>query len=403
MSSFRGFRKERLPEPLTYYENQGLRLSGRSEWRSARCPLHDDRDPSLSIHVPSGGFNCHGCGEKGGDVLDFHRKRYKLSFKDAAQALGAWEEPVRTATPDRIPFRHLRLTPAQEAARRFAGAALNNGYKPEALHEYRDERGTPLYYVIRAKEPKSGKKWIRPMHRTGTDFVLGLPKFERGRKPLYGLDQFALRPGEAILVCEGEKCADALRNRGLLSITSGASNSADHADWMPLAGRQVLIWPDHDEPGHRYTGEVLQRLAEIGCRTEVIDTAKLGLDEAGDAIDWFKAHPEATNEVILGLARQDMSYRASIPASTDIAATAEHADLEIINRWCAERCIRHGRAWGGVLALYRDFCDWCGPDYAFAPGEFVELLNQLGIGTIEMLAEGLLLVSDLDGMESLLT
>jgi hypothetical protein len=33
------------------------------------------------------------CSAHGGDVLAFHRQRYRLSFKAAAQALGAWENP----------------------------------------------------------------------------------------------------------------------------------------------------------------------------------------------------------------------------------------------------------------------------------------------------------------------
>ena len=31
------------------------------------------------------------CGEKGGDVLAFHQKRYGQGFKEAAKELGAWD------------------------------------------------------------------------------------------------------------------------------------------------------------------------------------------------------------------------------------------------------------------------------------------------------------------------
>ncbi len=276
------FRKDRLPEPLAYYRKEGLRFSGGGTWRDARCPFHDhDRDPSLRIHIPSGGFNCHGCGAKGGDVLDFHRKRHGLTFKEAAKALGAWEEPVPLATPVKASPRQPCPESAKEAARRFATKSLGNGFLAEALHEYRDERGAPLSWVIRARNPNTGKKWIRPMHCTGNRFVLGLPNFERGAKPLYGLDLLARRPEEVVIICEGEMCADVLRKRGLLAITSGGATSAEGAEWTPLAGRQVLIWPDNDEPGRRYAQDVAQRQNEIGCRTEVIDVARLGLDCQG--------------------------------------------------------------------------------------------------------------------------
>jgi len=32
------------------------------------------------------------CGAHGGDVLAFHRLKYKQSFVDAAKALGAWRK-----------------------------------------------------------------------------------------------------------------------------------------------------------------------------------------------------------------------------------------------------------------------------------------------------------------------
>src|SRR5689334_5530084 len=84
--------KHCLPDPLDYYTTTaGLKLKGRGVWRQSRCAFHDDINPSLSINVQTGGFVCHACQAKGGDVLDFHRLRYSLGFKEAAQALGAWE------------------------------------------------------------------------------------------------------------------------------------------------------------------------------------------------------------------------------------------------------------------------------------------------------------------------
>lgn len=84
------FAREHLPAPLAYFEAEGLRLFGRGAWRTTRCVFHDDDRPSLSINVETGGYRCHACGARGGDVLDFHRARHGLGFKDAARTLGAW-------------------------------------------------------------------------------------------------------------------------------------------------------------------------------------------------------------------------------------------------------------------------------------------------------------------------
>jgi hypothetical protein len=89
------FRRELLPIAAVYYQDQGLRLAGRGEWRSALCPFHADRSPSLRVRLVSGGYKCMACGERGGDVLAFHMRKHGLRFVDAAKALGAWEEVAR--------------------------------------------------------------------------------------------------------------------------------------------------------------------------------------------------------------------------------------------------------------------------------------------------------------------
>lgn len=86
-----GFKRSRLPNPGEYYHEQGLKLTGGGEWKSAICPFHEDTRPSLRVRLDSGGFRCMACGAHGGDVLAFHMQRYGLRFIDAAKVLAAWE------------------------------------------------------------------------------------------------------------------------------------------------------------------------------------------------------------------------------------------------------------------------------------------------------------------------
>lgn len=86
------FKRDRLPEPADYFREQGLRLIGGGAWKSARCPFHNDKMPSLRVRIETGAFRCMVCGIRGGDVLAFHMQRHGLRFIDAARALGAWEE-----------------------------------------------------------------------------------------------------------------------------------------------------------------------------------------------------------------------------------------------------------------------------------------------------------------------
>lgn len=84
------FNKASLPPTADYFAQQGLKLTGGGEWKDAICPFHEDRKPSLRVRLDTGGFRCMVCGAHGGDVLAFHQQRYSLSFKQAAQQLGAW-------------------------------------------------------------------------------------------------------------------------------------------------------------------------------------------------------------------------------------------------------------------------------------------------------------------------
>lgn len=88
----RGFLRERLPDPVSYYAHELDKVSRTctNGWATARCPFHDDRQASLSVNLAHGGWRCHaGCG--GGDLLAFHMRRHGLAFKEAAAALGAWK------------------------------------------------------------------------------------------------------------------------------------------------------------------------------------------------------------------------------------------------------------------------------------------------------------------------
>lgn len=85
------FKRDGLPSPVEYFREQGLKLIGGGEWKSAVCPFHDDTRPSLRVHMERGAFKCMTCGAKGGDILAIYMKRYALRFVEAAKALGAWE------------------------------------------------------------------------------------------------------------------------------------------------------------------------------------------------------------------------------------------------------------------------------------------------------------------------
>lgn len=191
-------------------------------------------------------------------------------------------------------------TPKQ-AARRMASAPLAQGYKVAALHCYADADGLPVFWRIRLKHP-NGDKWIRPMRWDGAHFVKGEPQAPDTGKLLYRLAELSnADPAAPVYVVEGEACADALAMLGVVATTSGSADSANAADWTPLQGRRVRVWPDNDAAGAGYADSVADALRALGCDRAQVQVETLHLPDKGDAVDWLAMHPKATADDLHGL------------------------------------------------------------------------------------------------------
>lgn len=71
-----------------------------------------------------------------------------------------------------------------------------------------------------------------------------------GCRPLLGLMELATKPLATVLVVEGEKARDAaprwMPDDWVCVTWQGGSKAVKYANWTPLAGRRVVIWPDKD-------------------------------------------------------------------------------------------------------------------------------------------------------------
>lgn len=108
-----------------------------------------------------------------------------------------------------------------------------------------------LPYTLWATERAPNGEWLRRSWPT--------------LRPLYRLDNLAAYPDAIVVICEGEKAANAAQQLlpllEYVCITSpGGSNAAHRADWSPIKGRTVIIWPDNDEPGQHYAQAVIEKL-----------------------------------------------------------------------------------------------------------------------------------------------
>jgi DNA primase len=62
-----------------------LRRTGQN-YLIARCPFHDDRNPSFVVYPQTQSFHCFGCREHG-DVISFLMRKEHLSFPEASRVL----------------------------------------------------------------------------------------------------------------------------------------------------------------------------------------------------------------------------------------------------------------------------------------------------------------------------
>lgn len=225
-----------LQEVLTRLN--GVRPSGGGY--VARCPAHNDRHQSLSIGPGVDRdvvVTCHACQASADDIV--------ISVGlDPREVLGA------RANGDVVPFR-----PSRAGARRPAVASRTpwnvQGYRHVKV---RYEDGSKSFFWEHFDE--GAQRWVS-----------GLPKGVRGEDLLYGAEDLAQQPdGAAVVLCEGETAADALRAAGIPAVASvtGASGTPSATALRQLLRFNLVLWRDNDEPGHGHMQRTAERLVSLG-------------------------------------------------------------------------------------------------------------------------------------------
>ena len=146
-----------------------------------------------------------------------------------------------------------------------------------ATYDYTDETGTVLYQVVRY-EPKGFAQRVPD----GEDWSW---KLGDTRRVLYNLPLILSRPNEPVYVVEGEKDADVLVKNGLLATTNagGAGKWKDEYS-ETLRGRDVIVIPDHDEPGLDHANKIKNAMASVANSVKLVTPG-----DKKDISEWFAA------------------------------------------------------------------------------------------------------------------
>lgn len=260
---------------------------GRVQGNEYSCgDLSGSEGDSLKVNINKGVWQDFATGEKGADLISLYAAIENLKPGEAAKKLAAstgFNLKGNAAIPAKLsePKENDLVAPPDDVVPETNHKTL--GW-PTHTWTYTSPEGAPLFYVCRYTRP-DGKKEFRPFswsNKTERFVNRAWPS----PRPIYGLDLLNQDPKAPILIVEGEKAADAARQfiKSYLVVTwPNGGKSVDMADWTPLEGRRVLIWPDADAEGIK-TGDSLARiLIKICHEVKLLDVK--GEPDGWDAAD----------------------------------------------------------------------------------------------------------------------
>jgi len=251
----------------------------------------------ISVDLTKGVYNEHG--GKGGSYV----QAYREAFGERPGANGANGNGTHTSTPkeEATGWTECMMPPPATATRPTA-----HQLECTTIYEYFNLDEKLLYYIKRTDYVSDGKrrKRITPLtygwatDRHGRSYLGWHYLHPPVPRPLYRLNVLAQLPEATVLLCEGEKAAEAAQRLFLDHVGmawSGGVPGADKADLTPLEGRRVIIWPDADEPGRKALGtlrKLLPKAAWISTHDlgdEGYDAADLELDhDVSDPKEWLR-------------------------------------------------------------------------------------------------------------------
>jgi 5S rRNA maturation endonuclease (ribonuclease M5) len=230
-----------------------------------QCPAHDDSERSPSLHV---------CPARDSGVL----------IKCFA---GCVPESITSSLG--LTMRDLFAT---EKAKLFTPPKRVESTKPaepqvkptiDKIYSYKDANGKELYQAIRLK-PKS----FRQRHGAPGAWKWNMDGVER---VLYRMPEITV--AQTVWIFEGEKDVENMAELGF----RGTCNVGGAGKWLDsysevLAGKDIVICGDNDEPGKKHAELVFQSLSSV-CKTVKIIKLPLSVKDASDYIATFKDKEEA--------------------------------------------------------------------------------------------------------------
>jgi putative DNA primase/helicase len=254
---------------------------------------------SCKVNTDTGKWADFATGQAGSDLIslwaEINGKTQGEAYKEMALAVG-FSAPEKK-TPLKVVPKSSDIV-APPASHTTPPMVHHIHGKPSMFWAYPDQYGKPIFYIARydfhnakGEHEKSFSPWS--WSESKKMFIQkGWPE----PRPLYGLDELRNKPDLPVMITEGELSCESARelvqNYYVVVTWPNGSKAWSKADWSPLKGKDILIWPDADETGRKAgagIGEMLSAQAKSVKIIDVSDITKEGWD-AADALkeswDW---------------------------------------------------------------------------------------------------------------------
>ena len=260
------------------------------EWRVGN--LRGAPGQSLAVNLVTGRWGDFSGPEAGNDLISlyaaiFHDGKQIEAAKELAKSLGVVTTKSVMSSADKPKVKAPKTLwepvlpiPADAPAPPVAHPVRG---RPDAFWIYKDAAGRRLGLIYRFTASNGDKEVLPLMYALH-------PKLPRGwrwmqfpePRPLYGL--WNLGDAKPVLVVEGEKCVDvAFKHLAeWFDIVSwpGGGKAVSKADFSPLAGRRVIVWPDCDAKREKLTKEEAEAGVDPASKALLPESKQPGITAA---------------------------------------------------------------------------------------------------------------------------
>ncbi|MEG0557736.1 MAG: DUF927 domain-containing protein, partial [Comamonas sp.] len=271
-----------IEQVLSNWLPGGKRVDGGKEYTAPNPTRADKHAGSLKINLAKGTWCDFATGDKGGDLIDLVRYLDRGTDVESCNKLAAFLGVKASISTNFAPSTgHAQksewvpvLPIPDQAMQRVLQKHKQHG-KPSKVWIYREASGQALMVLYRfdldPDENGRSRKVFAPLtwckHSTNGSLAWRWQGLSEPR-PLLRLDDLAKCPTAPVVLCEGEKAADAaaeLLPEHVATCWPNGANSWQKADFAALVGRDVLLWPDNDAPGLKCMDALANHLRKLGA------------------------------------------------------------------------------------------------------------------------------------------